>query len=116
VTFNLDLLRAYPHAPAACQDVVVQNGTRMIHFRARVSTVSKDKVKLQFLNARGEPIANSKELEFTAAPGSNISVNGKRVTVGELQRGDKLDFWVPEGRAGLVTDPNATALSTITLN
>src|SRR5512139_623306 len=86
VVYHQDFIKAYPYAPAACQDVVTKDGTRKIHFIARVTEVSKDSVKVVFLNVAGNPIdthTGRKDLTFTAAPGANLSVNGKKIKVGE---------------------------------
>jgi hypothetical protein len=115
VTFHQEFLRAYPNAPAACRDVVMKNGSKMVHFVATVADTSGGKVRLNFLNVRNQPIANSQPLTFTPRPDINLSVNGKPKAVKDLQRGDQLDFWVPEGRLGIITDPNNTALSDLSL-
>lgn len=119
VVYHQDFIKAYPYAPAACQAVVDKGGVKKIHFIARVSEVNKDSVKVVFLNVAGNPIdthTGRKDLTFTAAPNANLSVNGKKIKVGELKKGDKLDFWIPENRVGLYTDAEADMLSTISLN
>ena len=115
VTFHQDFLRAYPNAPAACRGIVEKNGTKTAHFVATVRDTSGGKVRLNFLNVRNQPIANSQPLVFTPNPAINLSVNGKPKAVKDLQRGDQLDFWVPEGRLGIITDPNSDAVTAITL-
>ncbi|MDR2216031.1 MAG: hypothetical protein LBE59_09355 [Nevskiaceae bacterium] len=115
VTYHQDFIRAYPNAPAACRDVVERNGMRQVHFVAAVAGNDNGKVTLNFLNARNQPIENSKPLIFTPRPDVNLTVNGAPKKVAELQKGDKLDFWVPEGRLGLVTDPSSDALNDLSL-
>lgn len=115
VTFHQDFLRAYPNAPAACRGVVEKSGAKRVHFVARVSDNTAGKVSLQFLNARNEPLSNSNSLVFTPRPDLNLSVNGKPKKVSELKRGDVLDFWVPEGRLGIITDPTSDALHDLSL-
>jgi hypothetical protein len=115
VTFHQDFLRAYPNAPAACRGIVEKNGSKMVHFIASVADTSGGKVRLNFLNARNQPIANSQPLVFTPRADINLSVNGKPKAVKDLQRGDQLDFWVPEGRLGIITDPTSMALTDLSL-
>jgi hypothetical protein len=119
VTYNVEFLKAYPYAPAACQDVVVKDGTRLMHFKARVTEVKKDSVKVVFINVAGTPIdsrTGRKDLTFTTKEGANLSVNGKKIKVGSLKTGDALDFWVPEGKLGLNSDPDSMETSSIQLN
>lgn len=115
VTFHQDFIRAYPNAPAACRSVVEKSGSKRVHFVATVVESSGGKVTLNFLNVRGDVLANTQPLVFTPRPDINLSVNGTPKAVKDLQRGDKLDFWVPEGRLGIITDPNSDAVTAITL-
>jgi hypothetical protein len=115
VTFHQDFIRAYPNAPAACRGVTEKNGTKMVHFVATVADTSGGKVRLNFLNVRNQPIANSQPLTFTPNPAINLTVNGKPKAVKDLKRGDMLDFWVPEGRLGIITDPSSDAVTAISL-
>jgi hypothetical protein len=119
VTYNVEFLKAYPYAPAACKKVVVKNGVRLLEFKARVTDVKKDAVRVEFLNVAGTPIdtrTGKKDLTFTAKEGANLSVDGKKIKVGQLKTGDALDFWVPEGKLGLNSDPDSMEMSPIQLN
>jgi hypothetical protein len=115
VTFHQDFLRAYPNAPAACRGVVEKNGAKRVHFVATVVDASGGKVTLNFLNARNDVLANTQPLVFTPRPDINLSVNGQPKAVKDLKRGDQLDFWVPEGRLGIITDPSGDALTDLSL-
>ena len=115
VTFHQDFIRAYPNAPAACRGVVEKNGNKIVHFVADVVDVTGGTVRVNFLNVRDTVIANTQPLVFTPSPTLNLSVNGKPKAVKDLKRGDRLDFWVPEGRLGIITDPSSDAVTAIKL-
>jgi len=114
VTFNVDFLKAYPRAPAACQEVVTRDGVKVVRFSAEVRKATKDHFQLAFLNAVGRPIDGS-TLTLIPQAGQTVEVNGKMIPFADLRRGDKLDFWVPENAVGAYLDRTSKALSTIVL-
>ncbi len=113
-TFNADFLKAYPRAPAACQEVVTRDGVKVVRFSAQVSRAAKDQIQLAFLNAVGQPLSGS-NITLKPQPGQTVEVNGKMIPFADLRRGDKLDFWVPENTAGAYLDRTSKALTTIVL-
>jgi hypothetical protein len=115
VTFNADFLKAYPRAPAACQEVVTKDGRKVVRFTAQVSKVTKDHFQLVFLNAVGKPLEPAQTLTLIPQAGQKVTVNGKQIAYADLRKGDKLDFWVPENDVGAYLDPSSTALHTIVL-
>jgi hypothetical protein len=112
--FNVEFLKAYPRAPAACQEVVVRDGVKVVRFSAEVRKAATDHFQIAFLNAVGRPLDDT-TLTFIPQAGQMIEVNGKKIAVGDLRRGDKLDFWVPENSAGAFLDRDGKALHTIVL-
>jgi hypothetical protein len=113
-TFNMEFLKAYPRAPAACQEVVVRDGTKVVRFSAEVRRVESDHFQIAFLNAVGQPLDGG-TLTLIPQAGQTVEVNGKVIPIGELRRRDKLDFWVPENAVGAYLDRTSKALSTIVL-
>ena len=114
VVFNQEFIGNFPQAPAACQDVVERNGTKKIHFQARVAQTSRNGVTLDFMNAFGNPLPG-KPLAFNPPPDLNLTVNGKRTKASDLKRGDVLDFWVPENMLGFTASPEANDLISFSL-
>ena len=110
VVFDTTFITRYPYAPAACQDVTVKNSKKVVKFSGRVSKVEKGDISVSFLNVRGSTIEGAKDLTFTATPEMDFSVNGKKVKAKDLKVGDSLNFYVPEGRLGLVMDPDSTTI------
>jgi hypothetical protein len=113
-TFNAEFLKAYPRAPAACQEVVTRDGVKVVRFSAEVRKAAKDHFQIAFLNAVGRPL-DSTTLTLIPQAGQTVEVNGKSIPIADLRRGDKLDFWVPENSAGAFLDRNSKALNTIVL-
>lgn len=110
IVFDQTFLGRYSYAPAACQDVVIKNDKKMVKFSGRVSKVEKGDVSVTFLNVRGSAIEGAKDLTFTPTPDMDFSVNGKKVKAKDLKVGDSLNFYVPEGRLGLVMDPDSATI------
>ena len=111
--WNADLLKAFPRAPAACQEIAVRDGKQYARFRARVTAVTPDTVKVRFLTANG---ILEREIALKAAPDARVSLNGRKVGYPELRKDDVLTFWVAEGQLGVISDPEDTASSTIVLD
>lgn len=115
ITYDAEFLAAYPRAAAACQEVVEANGKRAVRFSATVAKVKKDHIQLVFLNTMGKPIEPKQTLTLLPQSGQTLRVNGKDVAYDKLAKGDKVDFWIPEKTLGVISNPNATAVSTIVL-
>jgi hypothetical protein len=115
ITYDAEFLAAYPRAAAACQEVVQKGGKRAVRFSASVSKVKKDHIQLVFLNALGKPIEPTQTLTLLPQSGQTLRVNGKDVSYDKLSKGDKVDFWIPEKTLGVISNPEATAVSTIVL-
>ena len=110
IHWNAEFLKAFPRAPAACQEIAVRNGKLFARFTAKVTSVAPDAVKVRFLTSAGNP-----EREITIKPGPNakVSLAGQMVEYSKLKKDDVLTAWVPEGQLGIISDPDATAVSTI---
>jgi hypothetical protein len=112
IKWNPELLRMYPRAPAACQEVAVRNGKKYARFVGKVTAVGPEGVAVRFSNIAGDP-----GREITVKPGANskVTMAGKKVAYATLQKGDELTFWVPEQQVGVISDPEDTDSSTIVL-
>lgn len=112
ILWNADFLKAYPRAPAACQEVAVRNGKKYARFMAKVTSVGSDAVMVRFLTSSGDP---GREIQLKPGPKAKVDIAGKKVEYSKLQKDDVLTLWVPERQLGVVSDPDDTASSTIVL-
>jgi len=113
IQWNAEFLKAYPRAPAACQEIAVRNGKNFARFTAKVTSVKPDNVTVRFLSSAGE---EGREISLKPGPNARVEVAGKKVDYSKLQKNDVLTFWVPERALGVISDPDDTASSTIVLN
>ncbi len=112
IHWNAELLKAYPRAPAACQEVAVRNGKKYARFTAKVTGVGPDAVTVRFLSSSGEP---GREIQLKPGPHARVAMDGKKVEYSSLQKDEVLTFWVPERQLGVISDPDDTAAATIIL-
>jgi hypothetical protein len=98
IKWNQEFLKDYPKAPAACRAVVVKDGLKYAQFDGHVKKVGKNVVEVEIHNVANTPIS---EIGFEVGTGGTINMNGKVVKVKDLQKGDLLTFWVPEGVYGI---------------
>src|SRR5665213_4555869 len=54
IQWNAEFLKAYPRAPAACQEIAVRNGKKFARFTAKVTAVESGAVTVRFLSSSGE--------------------------------------------------------------
>ena len=113
IQWNADFLKAYPHAPAACQEIAVRNGKKFARFTAKVTSVEAATVKVRFLSPAGE---EGREMSLKPGPNARVEMAGKKIEYSKLQKNDVLTLWVPERALGVISDPDDTASSTIVLN
>jgi hypothetical protein len=112
IKWNAEMLKMYPRAPAACQEVAVRDGKKYARFVGKVTSIGPEGVAVRFSNVAGDP-----GREITVKPGANskVTMAGKKVAYSTLQKGDELTFWVPENQVGVISDPEDTESSTIVL-
>jgi hypothetical protein len=113
IQWNADFLKAYPRAPAACQEIAVRNSKKFARFTAKVTTVEAAAVKVRFLSSSGE---EGREIALKPGPNARVDIAGKKVEYSKLKKDDVLTLWVPERALGVISDPDDTASSSIVLN
>ncbi len=113
IQWNADFLKAYPRAPAACQEIAVRNGKKFARFTAKVTAVGPGAVTVRFLTSSGEP---GREISLEPGPNARVDIGGQKVEYSKLKKDDVLTLWVPERALGVISDPDDTASSTIVLN
>jgi hypothetical protein len=112
IQWSAELLKMYPRAPAACQEVAVRHGKKYARFTGKVTAVAPDVVTVRFLNVAGDP---GREIQLKPGQDAKVEMAGKKVEYSKLQKDDVLTFWVPEQQVGVISDPDDKAASTIIL-
>ncbi len=85
-------LATYPTIAAACQSVEERNGKMYVKFEGTVNRI---------VNSGEQLVVNFKDggqVTLTPPPETNLYVDGKRTAVADLNRGDKLNFYIAEDR------------------
>jgi hypothetical protein len=101
-TFSQEFLSKYPNAGGACREVKVENGQKWARFDADVFNVRGRRVTANFVDRYDNNVGS---LTFEAAHDARVDINGRPTRYSDLKRGDRLSFWVPEGRAGFYAAP-----------
>jgi hypothetical protein len=107
-TFSQDFLGKYPNAGGACREVKMEGGKKWARFDGDVVNVFADRISVNIVN-RYDKSAGT--ITFAAPPNDPVTVNGSSKKFRDLQKGDKLTFWMPEDRVGFYAGPD-TATST----
>lgn len=98
IEWNPTFLKDYPTAPAACREVTVKDGVKYATFNGKVSKVGHDYVQVEVSDVSDNPISM---IAFQIGAGGRITLGDRVVAVKDLQAGDRLTFWVREGRFGI---------------
>ena len=93
IHYGKAFLEKYPKAPAACMEVRVYKGHRYMKVQGKVYIPEKDKLTVTFLDEFGNDLST---LTIKGPKSHSVIINGKQVPFANLQRGEKLTFWVPE--------------------
>jgi hypothetical protein len=102
VHWSQRFLRAFPKAPAACQDVTEKDGVDYARFDGRVSRLGPYFVQVEIADVANIPIAT---VEFRIGSGGTAEINGHVVKVRDLKIDDRLTFWLRDGQFGTVSLP-----------
>lgn len=92
IQWSEDALATYPTIADACQGVQVRDGKTFVKFEGTVSSNVNRGEKL---------IVNFKDggkVTLTPPPETNLYVDGRKTSVAQLARGDKLNFYIAEDR------------------
>jgi hypothetical protein len=90
IQWSAEALKAYPNIATACQAVEERNGKTYVKFAGRVERNINDGEQLK-INFR-----DGGTLTLSPPANTTLYVNGKQTPVANLQRGDSLQFYVPE--------------------
>jgi hypothetical protein len=106
IVFSQEFLARYPNAGAACTQVKMEGGKKWARFDADVARVKGNRITANFVDRSDRSVGT---VTFDAAPDAEIDVNGSTKKFSDLQKGDKLSFWMPEDRVGFYAKPGAAS-------
>lgn len=98
IQWNSQFLSAYPKAAAACRHVVVRNGIQFAEFEGIVSQVNHDVIQVEISDVAGIPLST---IAFLTGKDGHVVIDETGKQVNTLVRGDRLTFWIREGRFGV---------------
>ena len=90
IQWSAEALQAYPNIAKACQAVEERDGKTYVKFAGRVERNINNGEQLKINFRDGDT------LTLTPPTNTTLYVNGKETPVADLQRGDSLQFYVPE--------------------
>lgn len=85
-------LATYPTIASACQAVEERNGVTYVKFQGTVKRVEEQGRRLTV------DFKDGGEIVLSPPPETRVYVDGRKTPVGELQRGDELNFRIAEDR------------------
>jgi hypothetical protein len=92
IQWSEEALAQYPTIGAACQGVEERNGKTYVKFEGKVKrNVNKgEQLVVNFKDGGAVTLSPPEDLQ--------LNIDGKRVPIGNLKRGDELNFYVAEDR------------------
>lgn len=106
LSWQKEIVARYPNIAAACQEVVVSNGTSFARFTGELAQVNRDgSVKFDFKDRDGKSLG--KALTLQPAPTQRAVIEGRSYRLSELQPGQQLSMYIPEARLVVATEPAA---------
>lgn len=105
VSWHQDLLAAYPRAGLACHEVIVVNGERWARFETVFQQENRGgSVRSNFRDRQGRSMGS---LTMMPAHDQRVLIDGREYAFSELQRGQVLNVYVPEGAYAFALTPGA---------
>jgi hypothetical protein len=109
ITWQKEILARYPNIAAACQEVVVSNGTRFARFTGELVRVSPNgRVTFDFMDRDGHSLG--KPTTLLPAPTQRALIQGKYYRLSDLIPGQQLNMYVPESGLTVATEPVAESV------
>ncbi len=98
IQWNPLFVQAYPMAAAACRKVTEVNGVQFAEFQGVIEQVNNDVIQVRVSDVMGTPISR---IVFLTGKDGQVVVNPAGKAVSNLERGDRLTFWIREGQFGV---------------
>ena len=107
VAWQKELLLQYPMITEACQEVVISDGEKWARFTGEfVERHDDGSIRTTIDDRHGKSLG---QFNLMPAPDQRVLIDGQRVRFSQLKPGQELNFYVPESRYALATEPGAPA-------
>lgn len=107
ITYSREFLAKFPHAGAACNEVIKINGQKWVRFNAEAKHVESNHLTVDFIDKYKNPVST---MTFSFDPGAQVMMEDEtQAPASKLEPGDKLMVWMPENRLGFYAEPGALA-------
>ncbi|NBD95790.1 MAG: hypothetical protein GVY11_04855 [Gammaproteobacteria bacterium] len=103
VDWNPDLLRNYPWVVNGCQEAIIVDGRKWARFEAEFLQFHSDgAITSKFRNDRGRSLG---DVRMMPGPDQTVMLDGRPYPFSRLQRGQILNFYVPDDTYAFTTSP-----------
>lgn len=107
IQWSRKFLATYPKAPAACQTVETKDGVKYAAFAGQVKAIDANSITVNVVNVAGTP---GGAMRWNVGMDEPLTLDGKDAKVGDLKKGDKITFYVAEGKFTIFMKPGGKAL------
>ena len=103
LSWHEEFVTSYPWASEACRAVVTVNGKKWARFEGEFQGINDNGSFDAEFTSRSDRELGS--VTLMPAPGQSVRLDNKDVSFSDLDRGQILSFYVPEGAIGFAVEP-----------
>lgn len=105
LNWHKEFVTSYPWASEACRSVVTVNGAKWARFEGEFLGINDDgSFDAEFTSRSNRELGS---VTLMPAPGQRVRLDDKEVPFADLDRGQVLSFYVPDGAVGFAIEPGA---------
>jgi hypothetical protein len=105
VAWAPELVAMYPRIGEGCQEVVIVDGRKWARFEAEFRRGNNDGTAVLTFKDRDEQVIG--DVTLKPSRDQRATIDGRTFRIGELQRGQELNVYVPERIFAAATEPGA---------
>lgn len=103
LNWHKEFVTNYPWASEACRSVIDVNGAKWARFEGEFLGLNDDgSFDTEFMSRTDRDLGS---VTLMPAPGQKVRLDNKEVPFADLDRGQVLSFYVPEGAVGFAVEP-----------
>jgi len=103
LNWHQEIVTSYPWASETCRAVVTVNGAKWARFEGEFQGLNDNGSFDAEFTSRSDKELGS--VTLMPAPGQSVRLDNKNVSFADLDRGQILSFYVPEGAIGFAVEP-----------